>query len=114
MTDLRIALEDSRYSAWRTALGSVQGVYLIADTSTGKHYVGKADVGERILGRWSAYTRDGHGGNIELRALAQADADHARHFVFSLLRVFGPETPLSEVAAAEVHFKRALLPESSA
>lgn len=109
MTDLRIALEDSRYAAWRTALGSVQGVYLIADTSTGMHYVGKADGGERILGRWSAYARDGHGGNIELRALTQADADHARHFVFSLLRVFGPETPLTDVAAAEAHFKRALL-----
>jgi len=107
--DLRTALEDSRYGAWRTALGSVQGVYLIADSSTGKQYVGKADGGERILGRWSAYARDGHGGNIELRALAQGDPDHARHFVFSLFRVFGPDTPPAEVDAAEAHFKRALL-----
>jgi hypothetical protein len=107
--DLRIALEDSRYAAWRTALGSVQGVYLISDTSTGKHYVGKADGAERILGRWSAYSRDGHGGNVELRALIRDDADHARHFVFSLLRVFGPDTPVSEVDSVEAHFKRALL-----
>lgn len=107
--ELRIALEDSRYAAWRTALGSVQGVYLISDTSTGRHYVGKADGGERVLGRWSAYARDGHGGNIELRALVQVDADHARHFVFSLLRVFGPDTPVAEVDAVEAHFKRALL-----
>lgn len=26
--DLRVALEDSRYAAWRTALGSVQGVHI--------------------------------------------------------------------------------------
>lgn len=107
--DLRTVLEDSRYAAWRTALGSVQGVYLIADTSSGRQYVGKADGGERILGRWSAYARDGHGGNTELRALAQGDPDHARHFVFSLLRVFGPDTPKPEVDASEAHFKRALL-----
>jgi hypothetical protein len=25
---LRVALEDSRYAAWRTALGSVQGVHI--------------------------------------------------------------------------------------
>lgn len=107
--DLRTVLEDSRYAAWRTALGSVQGVYLIADTSTGRQYVGKADGGERILGRWSAYARDGHGGNTELQVLTQSDPDHARHFVFSLLRVFGPDTPKPEVDASEAHFKRALL-----
>lgn len=109
MADLRVALEDPRYASWRTALGSVQGVYLISDSSTGRHYVGKADGGERILGRWSAYARDGHGGNVELRALALNDADHAGHFVFSLLRVFGPDTPTTEVDGAEAHFKRALL-----
>jgi excinuclease UvrABC nuclease subunit len=54
------------------ALGSVQGVYLIADSSTGQLYVGKA---ERILGRWNAYAyayaRDGHGGNVALKELAE-------------------------------------------
>lgn len=107
--ELRTALEDSRYSAWRTALGSVQGVYLIADTSTGKQYVGKADGSERILGRWTQYAQNGHGGNIALRALAGGSTDHAQHFVFSLLRVFGPDTPTRDVDEAESHFKKALL-----
>lgn len=106
---LRDILGDSRYQHWRTALGSVQGVYLIADTSTGQLYVGKADGGENILGRWSAYARDGHGGNVALRQLLRADPGHASHFVFSVLRVFGPSTAQSEVDAAESHFKRALL-----
>jgi hypothetical protein len=107
--ELQAVLEDSRYAAWRTALGAVQGIYLIADTSTGQLYVGKADGGERILGRWTAYARDGHGGNIALRELAGLDPTHARHFQFSILRVFGPSVPTAEVDAAEAHFKRALL-----
>lgn len=107
--ELREAVEGSRYAAWRTALGAVQGIYLIADTSTGQLYVGKADGSERVLGRWSQYARDGHGGNQALRQLTGLDPDHARHFQFSLLRVFGPSVPAAEVDAAESHFKRALL-----
>ena len=34
---------------------------------------------------------------------------HARHFQFSILRVFGPSVPTAEVDEAESHFKRALL-----
>lgn len=91
------------------ALGSVQGIYLIADTATGRLYVGKVDGRERILGRWSAYVRDGHGGNVALRELAGLDPDHARQFEFSILRVFAPMAIASEVDKAESHYKRALL-----
>jgi hypothetical protein len=41
--ELMALVEDSRYASRRTALGSAQGVYLIADSSTGLPYVGKAD-----------------------------------------------------------------------
>lgn len=114
--DLRDMVDDPRYSDWRTALAEVQGIYLITDSSNGKQYVGKADGAERILGRWTTYARDGHGGNVALRELVHDSAtgkavktDHARHFVFSLLRVFGPSTPSSEVNSAESHYKAALM-----
>lgn len=107
--DLVAIVEDSRFAAWRTALGAVQGIYLIADRFTGRQYVGKADGSERILGRWAQYAKDGHGGNVALKALSDDDPNHARHFQWSLLRVFGPSTPQAEVDAAETHFKRALL-----
>ena len=107
--ELLAVVEDSRYRAWRTALGAVQGIYLIADSSTGKLYVGKADGSERILGRWTAYAKDGHGGNVALRDLAQLDASHREHFRFSILRVFGPSVPTAEVDEAEAHYKRSLL-----
>jgi hypothetical protein len=102
-------VEDSRYARWQTALAAVQGIYLIADSTNGHLYVGKADGHDRILGRWRAYAHDGHGGNKALRDLAERDEDHARHFRFSILRVFGPQATAMEVNEAESHFKRALL-----
>lgn len=109
-------VSDPRYRDWCSALSQVQGIYLITDSSNGKQYVGKADGTERILGRWKAYVSDGHGGNRALRELAQASigrggkkTDHARHFVFSILRVFGPSTSSSEVDAAESHYKKSLM-----
>ncbi|WP_227487175.1 GIY-YIG nuclease family protein [Nocardioides malaquae] len=107
--ELTSVVEDSRYTSWRTALGSVQGIYLIADSLNGRLYVGKADGSERILGRWATYARDGHGGNTGLLELAEVDPAARDHFVFSLLRVFGPSTPTADADAAESHFKRALL-----
>lgn len=107
--ELQLLVTDSRYADWRTALGAVQGVYLIADSSTGALYVGKADGAERILGRWAVYAKDGHGGNAALRDLADLDPAHARHFRFSILRVFGPSVPTSEIDESESHFKQALL-----
>ncbi|MCZ9881701.1 GIY-YIG nuclease family protein [Arthrobacter sp. B2a2-09] len=109
---------DSRYVDWQVALSEVQGIYLITDSTNGRQYVGKAEGAQRILGRWTAYAQDGHGGNVALRQLAYDSAvgeatrikkDHARHFVFSLLRVFGPSTPSSEVDLAESHYKDALM-----
>lgn len=109
-------VSDRRYLEWQAALSQVQGIYLVTDASNGKQYVGKADGAEGILGRWRAYTGDGHGGNRALRDLAQisigaggAKTDHARHFRFSILRVFGPSTSPSTVDTAETHYKEALM-----
>jgi hypothetical protein len=107
--ELQQIFEDPRYKQWVTALRSVQGIYVIADTSTGKLYVGKADGAERIYGRWGAYARDGHGGNIELKRLMRTEPTYCRNFTYSILRVFGPEATLAEVNAAESHYKHAVL-----
>ena len=109
--ELRTMVEDSRFAAWHSPLSSVQGIYLIADTLSGKLYVGKADGGERILGRWTQYARDAHGGNVVLKELA-LDPHHREHLQFSILRVFGPSVPAAEVDAAEAHYKRAMLTRS--
>jgi hypothetical protein len=106
---LQAIVEDYRYSQWRTALSSVQGIYLIADTKSGQLYVGKADGAERFLGRWSAHAKNGHGGNVALRELDGVDLAHRHQFQFSTLQVFSPSGPAVQVHAVEVHFKKALL-----
>lgn len=112
--ELQQMAADRRFADWRVALREVQGIYLITDSSTGKQYVGRASGAERLLGRWTDYAGDGHGGNKALRNLAKrsagsADGDHARHFRFSILRVFGPSTSSSEIDVAESHYKNALM-----
>lgn len=99
---LQAVLRERRYASWLTALSSVVGVYLITDLRDGRQYVGKADGGESIRQRWSAYAANGHGGNVELRGLDPTS------FRFSLLRVFDPATPTSVIDQAESHFKHAL------
>jgi len=99
---LQAVIREPWYASWRTALGSVIGIYLITDTRDGRQYVGKADGAENILQRWSAYAANGHGGNVELRGLDPSA------FRYSLLRVYDPGTPTREVDKAEIHFKDAL------
>ena len=64
---LQAVVSDPRYAAWRTALSSVIGIYLITDLSDGRQYVGKADGNDTLLQRWTAYAANGHGGNVELK-----------------------------------------------
>lgn len=99
---LQAVMREHRYASWRTALASVVGIYLITDTRDGRQYVGKADGAENIRQRWTAYSSNGHGGNVELRSLDPST------FAFSLLRVFDPATPTREIDVAESHFKAAL------
>ncbi len=107
--ELRQVVDDPRFAEWRTALSSVQGIYAISDARTGQLYVGKADGSERILGRWTQYAQDGHGGNKALKELGVKDVKHRHDFVFSILRVFDPSASMTEVNGAESHFKKALL-----
>lgn len=98
------------YDRWRTALSSVQGIYAIADTSSGKLYVGQAPGKGGFLARWKTYAANGHGGNKELIALQTADGQHAqRYFQYSILRVFGLGVGPDLLKDAEQHYKRALL-----
>lgn len=99
---LQAVVREHRYASWRTALAAVIGIYLITDTRDGRHYVGKADGADNVLQRWAAYAANGHGGNVELKGLDPAT------FRLSVLRVFDPATPDTEINAAESYFKHAL------
>jgi len=105
---LREVVTGSRYAAWRTALGSVQGIYLISDATNGKLYVGQADGRERILGRWRDYALTGHGTNKRLTEVLNAEPERVNQWTWSILRVFGSSEPPDAVDRAEQHFIRTL------
>jgi hypothetical protein len=96
-------------TSWRSALKSVAGIYLITDTSCGKHYVGSAYGIDGLWGRWNLYADKPHGRNAELRNLLKKRGDvHAKYFQFSILEICDVIATKEEVLARESHWKSAL------
>lgn len=98
---------------WRSALTSVAGVYVIADRSTGKLYVGSATGEGGIWARWCSYAHSGHGGNKELSDLLSAQGEmHAEFFQFGILEIADPLASREHVLARESFWKELLLTRS--
>jgi hypothetical protein len=87
---------------WVKALSSINGVYLIRDTLSGKLYVGSAYGEKGIYGRWSSYAENGHGGNQELKDL------NPSAFRFSILEIVSATTTADEVIECENRWKEKL------
>lgn len=87
---------------WLKALSSVNGVYLIKDKISGKLYVGSAYGDQGIYGRWSAYARNGHGGNLELQDLDPTN------FQFSILEIVPATSTADSVINCENRWKEKL------
>lgn len=96
---------------WKAALSNVKGVYLIADKSNGKKYVGSAYGGDGIWSRWSCYIGTGHGWNDELTRLIDREGlDYARaNFRISLLEYRPAKTDDAVIMEREGFWKEALL-----
>jgi hypothetical protein len=61
-----------------------------------------------VLGRWKAYASSGHGGNLLLQELLGVNANHAKHFTFTLLRTLPRTLTREEVFAYETLYKEKL------
>ncbi len=91
---------------WKTALQNQKGIYLLTDTSNGKKYVGSAYGENMILGRWMAYAKTGHGGNVGLKALS---FDHIKqNFRYSILDVYKSNTDDQIILERESWWKEVL------
>ncbi len=91
---------------WKTALENQKGVYLITDISNGKNYVGSAYGENMILGRWQAYARNGHGGNVELKDL---DFEYIKkNFRYSILDIYKSKTDDQVILDREAWWKDVL------
>jgi hypothetical protein len=96
--------------SWKTALSSIKGIYLISDITNGKLYVGAAYGEENFWQRWSAYSKSGHGDNIELKAINdKCGFEYFNNFNYSILEIFKNTTDLSEIQEREKYWKKILL-----
>lgn len=84
--------------AWRAALASVRGVYLLV-SDDGEQYVGSASGQDGLMGRWRAYMANGHGGNLLLRQRGH------QHYTVSILEVASPDMSRDDILAREVFWK---------
>jgi hypothetical protein len=96
-------------ASWKSALSNVSGVYVIVDKKAGKQYVGSAHGGEGLWQRWVAYTKNGHGGNKELRKLLNTKGqDHVENFQYSILEVCDINANDEYIISREAHWKNVL------
>lgn len=89
-------------AGWRVALRAARGVYLLTCPRTREQYVGSATGEEGFLGRWTAYARDGHGGNVGLRSRDSSD------YQVSILEVCGSGLSGEDILAREQRWKNKL------
>ena len=101
----------NRREDWKLALQNVKGVYLIADKSNGKKYVGSAYGESGIWSRWACYVGTGHGWNDELtKLISERGFEYAaENFSVTLLEYRPMKTSDSEVIQRESFWKNALL-----
>ena len=97
--------------AWRSALSSVKGIYLISDSGTGRLYVGKASGVDGIWGRWCTYAANVHGGNVALREEFGIDAtdERRRELRLAVLEIADLSATEEDISRREGHWKSVLL-----
>ncbi len=98
----KLVSQSSSNFSWVSALSSVNGIYLIRDKARGNLYVGSAYGEDGIFGRWSDYSRSGHGGNNNLKGLNPSD------FEFSILEIVPLTLSNNEVIQREMLWQEKL------
>lgn len=95
--------------AWKAALSSVSGVYVILDTNGGKQYVGSAAGVGGIWARWCSYAKNGHGGNKDLKQLlSKKGPNYAQNLQYAVVEVCDIAASEDTVEEREAHWKTVL------
>ena len=104
-SQLRTIIDNEPHD-WRARLEAVGCVYVIADSKTGKMYVGIAHSEVGIWNRWAQYAENGHGGNKRLReVLGKKGEKYAENFRFSILEIADREIAVDDLRKRESHWK---------
>lgn len=93
---------------WYHHLSSVNGIYLILDTTSGKQYIGSAYGQDGVWQRWAEYVTSRHGGNKYLKELCDKTKNHHENFRFSVLQSLPSNISNKEVIALENLYKNKL------
>jgi len=88
--------------SWGVALRASRGIYLLTCPRTTEQYVGAALGADGFLGRWLAYARSGHGGNVGLKIRDPSD------YRVSILEVAGSSASTEDILAMEALWKAKL------
>jgi len=100
---------DQKIESWHGALANIKGIYLITDTSTGKHYVGKASGEDGIWQRWCDYSKNGHGENVQLKKLlGENDENYNDNFQYSILEIAYTHASNEDILKRESYWVRVL------
>ena len=97
---------------WVAALESQKAIYLITDSNTGKFYVGSAtSANGMLLSRWRSYVTNGHGGNVQLKALVDSKGiEYVKsYFTYSILENYNSRVDDSFILNRESWWKDTLL-----
>ncbi len=105
---LTIIENQDEYMDYYQALNSVNGIYLICDTETGKQYVGTTYGQEGIWGRWSGYAKTLHNCNKGMISELEERPDAYKKFQYVILRILQKPIDQSEAQRIEDIYKNKL------
>lgn len=109
--ELEAVINSRKDNPWKTALRSVNCIYVISDLNNGKHYVGSTYGENGIWGRWETYVKtNGYGDNKALKEMQKVDPDYARkNFQWSILEVLPLNVTSDQAVDRENLYKQKLM-----
>lgn len=108
-SDLKLILNNEKYSDYRNALIKIKGVYCLTDTKEGKLYIGSAYGENGIAQRWSNYLNTKTGGNEALIELYKKEGEKyfEEYFTFTVIEFFGMNYDTNRIIDRETYWKNA-------
>lgn len=105
------AIVTGNHPSYRNALAKQKAIYVQTDRATGMLYIGKASAKDgMLLDRWTAYAKNGHGGNKELKKIIETKGfDYIKeNFTYAIIENFNEDVSDEYVYERESYWKEVL------
>lgn len=99
------------YPTYRSALENQKAIYVQTDRNTGKLYVGSATSKYgMLLARWTAYVNNGHGENVDLKALVKEKGLSyiQKNFQYTIIENYNAKVDDEYILKRESYWKEVL------